>query len=233
MVIEFLYSDLYLYGDEGNVRYLRECVPDARLVFTEWGNRPYFADSRPDLLYMGSMSEKNLVRTAEELAPFAGRLAELRDDGAVMLFTGNAVNLLGAEVRCGDKSDRMLGLYPFGVGEDFFDRYNSPVLGSCDGLEVIGFSHRFDNFTAAPEKPFMTVENGRGCMKGCALEGVHDNNLFATYTLGPLLVMNPLFTERLLGLAGSDCGAAFGSVAEANYRKKLAEFKERPGAFHE
>ena len=36
------------------------------------------------------------------------------------------------------------------------------------------------------------------------IEGVHKNNLFATYHTGPILPLNPKFTEYLIKLADDD-----------------------------
>ena len=52
MTIEFLYPELCnLYGDRGNMDYLRRCLPaDTRQTYM--GDEPWFVQHEVDLIYM-------------------------------------------------------------------------------------------------------------------------------------------------------------------------------------
>ena len=52
------------------------------------------------------------------------------------------------------------------------------------------------------------------------------NNLICTTCLGPILPLNPLFTERIISLAGGNEKAAFRDEAMDAYNKRLAEFRD-------
>ena len=45
---------------------------------------------------------------------------------------------------------------------------------------------------------FIQVDKGLGNNLEDKYEGIHDHNLFATYLLGPFLVLNPLFTQKII-----------------------------------
>ena len=60
MKIEILYPELCtLYGDKGNMQYLKLCLPDAEFVETTLNAKPLFLTEDIDLVYMCSMSEKS------------------------------------------------------------------------------------------------------------------------------------------------------------------------------
>jgi len=46
------------------------------------------------------------------------------------------------------------------------------------------------------------VEKGIGINKESKLEGIRVNNLIGTYLLGPVLVLNPLLTKKILEMLG-------------------------------
>ena len=49
---------------------------------------------------------------------------------------------------------------------------------------------------------FAKVEKGIGINKESKLEGIRVNNLIGTYLLGPVLVLNPLLTKKILEMLG-------------------------------
>jgi len=59
------------------------------------------------------------------------------------------------------------------------------------------------------------------------LEGIHKNNFFATYVIGPFLVLNPLFTLNLLRLMGEKIPSlAYEKDILEAYHIRLLKFKE-------
>ena len=52
MIIEALFPEMCnLFGDVGNMRYLRQCLPDAEFIETAYGEKPAFAEQNVNLLY--------------------------------------------------------------------------------------------------------------------------------------------------------------------------------------
>ena len=73
----------------------------------------------------------------------------------------------------------------------------------------------------------MKVVRGRGINDECEFEGIRQNNFFGTYYIGPLLVLNPLFTKyliKLLGIKGKKL--AHEETAIEAYELKLNEFSD-------
>ena len=72
MKIEILYPELCtLYGDKGNMQYLKLCLPDAEFVETTLNAKPLFLTEDIDLVYMCSMSEKSQHRSKYLFHSFA------------------------------------------------------------------------------------------------------------------------------------------------------------------
>ena len=137
MTVEILFENLMLYADEMNVRYLKQCMPDAQFIDTELNERPYFADNIPDLIYMGGMNEKNQEKAIEMLLPFKDRLEKLVDSGTVMLFTSNAVECLGQYIEEDDKQIPALGLFDTYAKREMFNRYGCQYPRVWDTLDHV------------------------------------------------------------------------------------------------
>jgi len=233
MVVEFVFSEIAeLYGDYGNELYIRKSVPEATFVNTTLVDTPYFAGHTPDLIVMGSPSEKNQERAIAALLPYKDRLRELVDSGTVTLFTGTAGEILFDNIENWDgRQIPALGILPFTAARSRYDRFNGLNVGTLKtdkgDTQIVGFRSQFtfwhgDNTNC----PFIDVTRGIGLNRESALEGIRINNLFVTQILGPILVMNPDFTEYLFRLCGSDAKPAFYDTAKSAHDKRLAEFSD-------
>lgn len=229
MQIEVLYSDLCnLFGDTGNMRYFEKCVPDAEFIYTAFNDVPAFVNSEPDMIYMGPCTERNQERVIKKLMPYKEHLQKAIDRGTVMLFTGNAPEVLFEYIEKDDKSrTEGLGILKFHAVQSIYDRYNTIVLSKFGDMNVLGFKTQFtQTYGDNSDCYFTKVERGSGINKKSKLEGIHINNLFATSMVGPLLVINPYFTEYImekLGIENARC--AFREEAVASYEAKLNEFR--------
>ena len=73
---------------------------------------------------------------------------------------------------------------------------------------------------------FATVDLGIGINEKSKLEGIRKNNFLATYIIGPILILNPLFTKKLLSLMGvKEPKLAFEEEVLESYNIKLKKFK--------
>ena len=230
MQIEVLYPEqCSLFGDSGNIRYLKKCLPDAQFISTSLNDTPAFVTGSPDMIYMGACTEKSQEKIIKCLAPYRDRLKAMIDGGRVVLFTGNAPEVLYKYIEK-DSGERVegLGLFDLYAKQRLFERYNSLVLGSFGGHELVGFKTQFTQVYGDNSKDFFAkVERGSGINKESMLEGIHVGNCFLTSLVGPLLVMNPYFTEYIMGLLGvSDPKCAFREQSLKAYENRVTDLRE-------
>ena len=229
MMIEVLYPEYAnLYGDPGNIRYLQQCLPEAEFVYTPMHGEPTFVSQNVDMLYMGPMTESAQEKAIARLRPYAHRLQELMEQDTVMLMTGNAMEVLGEAIENEDGSRiEGLGLLPLVAKRDMMHRYDAAFKGQFESMSIVGFKSQFTMAYPTGEiTPFVQTEKGVGLNHQMTGEGVRFHNVFGTYLLGPLLVMNPLFTRYLLQVMGADVDTLpFEEEAMEAYRRRLADFE--------
>lgn len=231
MKIEVLFpQQAGLFGDLGNVRYLQKCLPQAEFIETPMGAEPLFAKGgeAPALVYLGPMTERTQEKAIQALAPYKEALEARIQSGGVCLFTGNALELLGLYIQDGDRKIEGLGLLPLYARRDMLHRHNSVFLGGFQGQRVTGFKSQFTMCWPTAGDGFrdglFTVEKGTGLHPRCKVEGVHIQNFFGTYLLGPVLLLNPSFTLHLLEKMGIEHPVlAFAREMEEAYRQRLQD----------
>ncbi|MBY4797621.1 glutamine amidotransferase [Collinsella sp. AGMB00827] len=234
-IIEVLYPRFGCQaGDNGNVMYLKACLPEARFIETHAGSRPYFADARPDLIVMGSMSELCQEIAITELKAYRDRLIALIEADVPMLFTGTAGEVLAQTIvqPNGARIDG-LGILDAVVRrcapERFFDVNLCRFVPSEDEAPctVVGYKVQFTQIEGNNQTSFFgRNEVGFGLRKGMSLEGFRHHNLLVTSMLGPLLPINPDFTAWLLRLVtGAPVELAFEDLSRAAWERRIQEFK--------
>ncbi|MCL2653534.1 MAG: hypothetical protein FWD63_07095 [Propionibacteriaceae bacterium] len=231
MIIESLYPEICcLYGDKGNIVYLKHCLPEATFAETSLTSEPVFARQSIDLLYLCSMSEGAQEIAIQQLTPYRNELAKLIEDGkTTILLTGNALEILGQYIQRPDGSKiEGLGLLDFHSVRQTPNRFNSLVLADFQGTKIVGYTSRFSHtYTDATDNYLFKVEKGVGFNPDTNLEGLHQGKLFATYLHGPLLIANPAFAKALLAEMGVTLPRLpFEDEVERAYLKKLAEYEQ-------
>ena len=230
MVVEILFQEVCgLYGDSQNASYLQATLPDAQFIFTKLTDTPYFLDNKPDLIYIGCMSESTQRRVIEKLQPMRDRILELVESGTPILATGNAGEVFCKEIQyLTEKIEvQALGLFDFTVKTDLFKRYNGMVLGSLENMKLVGFRSQFSFIYGDNEQSsFISCLRGIGINPKSKLEGMRKNNLICTQLLGPILPLNPEFCEYFIGLSGVKATAAYRDAAIDAYKQRLAEFSD-------
>ncbi len=230
MKIEILFGETCsLYGDSQNITYLKQTLPDGEFVETKLWEEPWFVKHDPDLILIGTMSEKVQRRIIEKLRPYRERLLELIEKGTPILATGNACEIFCRHIEYVTEKTEIdgLGIVELTVKTNYFKRYNSKVLGEMDGLQMVGFRSQFSFlYGDNSQNYFQKVIRGDGINRESKLEGFRVKNLIGTQLLGPILPLNPLFCEYLLKLAGSDAKAAFREEAMQAYRQRIKEFTD-------
>ena len=140
----------------------------------------------------------------KKLEPYKERIKELIDKKVVFLLVGNAVEVFGKYIENEDGSKiEALGLLDLYAKRDMMHRHNSAFIGDFEDIKVIGYKSQFTMIYADnQENYFAKVEKGIGINKESKLEGMRVNNLIGTYLLGPVLVLNPLLTKKILEMLG-------------------------------
>lgn len=204
-----LYPDgMSLYGEYANVAVLRRHLEAAGVSVTVetalFENEPPF--ERADFIYMGAGTERTQKAALAALLPHKEALQAAVDRGAVVLLTGNAMELLGASVTdAGGKVWPALGFAGFATVEHD-RRYPCDVVAEAELWKggVVGFMNKCSS-TRGVKTPLFRVEAGYEGNTGDPDqddgddgEGYVDGNVFATHLTGPILVKNPDFTDFLI-----------------------------------
>lgn len=230
MVVEILFNEVCnLYGDGQNVTYLQATLPEAEFIFTSLTETPYFAENKPDLIYIGSMSEAIQRRVLNKLLPLKSRIEELIDGGTPILATGNAAELFTKKIDyvTEEISAEGLGIFDLTVKTNLFDRFNGKDLAEFEDMKLTGFRSQFSMIYGNNEDCyFAKCIRGVGINRESTLEGMRKNNLICTQMLGPILPLNPAFCEYFIGLSGANVTAAFKDAAMDAYNQRIKEFED-------
>ena len=197
MKIEILFPEFCnIYGDYGNIIYLKECLPEAEFIETSLNEEPKFITEDVDLVYMGSMTEKVQEKIIKKLIPYKETIKEQIDGEKAFLFTGNSFEIFGRYIENEDKTQiEGLGIIDIYSKREMFNRYNSIFLGDFEGIKLVGFKDQFAHqYGNNSDKYFAKAIRGAGLNRNSKLEGIRIKNFIGTSILGPLLPLNPLFT---------------------------------------
>ena len=213
LTILHLYPDLMsLYGEYANLAVLRRHLGAAGV---QAAVRAVALEDVPDLraadmVYMGAGTERGQKAALAALAPYAGEMKAAAERGTVLLFTGNAMELLGASV-----TDAAGKVWP-GLG---LADYTTVETGKRSPVDVIaapslwdepavGFMNKCSTTKGIISPLFDSLVLGFGNEADRGPEGYVSGNVFATHMTGPVLVKNPAFTDllirRLFALRGWD-----------------------------
>ena len=229
MKIEILFPEFCnLFGDMYNMKYLKMCVPEAEFIETALDEVPTFVHEDVNLIYLGPMTEKTQEKVIKRLMPYKERIEELIEKNVFFLFTGNAVEVLGKYIENEDGSKiEGVGIFDVYAKRNMMHRHNSYLVGMYGNIEIVGFKRQFtmmygDNSSSY----FLQVEKGIGINEESKLEGIKKNNFIGTYLLGPILIENPLFTEKVLQAIGAKTDIALKEDMLAAYEARLNELKK-------
>ena len=198
-----LYPSLMgLYGEYANLTLLKEKLEllggAVHLQAAGPEETPNFESA--DFIYMGAGTERSQKAALTALLPHREALKGALDRGAVALFTGNAMELLGAAVTdAAGKTWEGLGLAGFTTTEtDKRAPGDVIAMPSLWEAPVVGFMNKCSVTTGVESPLFPSLTLGFGNERELGSEGYVDGNLFATHLTGPVLVKNPDFLDVLV-----------------------------------
>ena len=229
MIIELLYPSISaLYGEKGNIDYLKLVFKNATFIETELNSIPYFVNHNVDLVFMGPTTERYQKIIIDKLSPYRQRLIDLINSNVYFLITGNALEIFGSYI-IEDDGNRInaLDIFHFYSKQDLMHRFNSYILAEYDGYEFVGFKSQFTRIYPISELPiWLKLNRGIGFNNDLDPEGIKYHNFFGTHCLGPVLIMNPIFTKHLFKQLGyNESSLPFEDDLLSAYNKRILEFK--------
>ncbi|MBQ0098564.1 MAG: hypothetical protein KBS62_06500 [Oscillospiraceae bacterium] len=211
--VEVLFPEIAnLSGDLQNIAYLKRCSDEIEVIEDNLIDEPMFLSEKPDLIYLGNTTESGQKIIIEKLSLYKEKIIELINENVYFLVTGNALEIFGRAITDNDgKNLAGLDFFPIITKCDMLNRYNSLYLGNFvdneNEIKIVGFKSQFghsywtDKETSVFDKEcgyvFDTIK-GAGLNPDITFEGIRKNNFLATYIIGPILILNPLFTKWLL-----------------------------------
>lgn len=203
LTILHLYPDcMSLYGEYANVMVLRRHLEAMGVSVTV--ETALFEDApdfeRADFIYMGAGAERTQKAALAALLPHKEAFQAAVDRGAVVLFTGNAMEALGASVTdAAGKVWPALGFADFTTVETD-KRVPEDVVAHTSLWEsaAVGFMNKCSVTKGVNAPLFDRLSLGFGNEDEKGPEGYVSGNVFATHLTGPALVKNPDFTDLLI-----------------------------------
>lgn len=221
-VLQLYPDELGVNGDSGNVSAL---VVRARLAGLAADHIAYRrGDKLPadvDAVVIGGGPVSAMRNVHADLLAMGPALKELAADGVVFFGFGSGAELLGHDIRLQDGSTlEGVGILPFRAV-----RTGKRAVGYIktvkNGVTVVGFedhASRWDLDDGA--EPLGFIEAGQGNQDEQPenrKEGVRRDALVGTQIGGPVLPLNPVLTDELLGLAAQRRGIDY-TPGEAHAR---------------
>ena len=199
--IAHLYYDLMnYYGEQGNVLALKTAIEYAgfKVNVKTLSVDDEIDFEKYDIFYMGMGTKRNQEIVRKDILKYKDKIENVIDK-KMFIMTGNSYELFGKKID--DK--KCLGVFNFEsrttdriVGEQVF---KSDIIKET----IIGFQNRFSSNNIKDDFLFEVIK-GTGNDLESKVEGIHKNNFFGTYLLGPILIRNPYFKDALLKYIGID-----------------------------
>lgn len=191
------YDLLNLYGESGNVLALEKALNEQGI---ETEIRNLSIDNADwnlediDFIYIGTGTKNNQTLALEALRKNKEQLEKMVEEKKFFLITGNSIELFGKYILEQDKKIETLGIFDY-YTERQKERIVSECVFNCDFIksEILGFENA-DGITKSAQNSLFTVKIGA---EGMEQEGYKQENILATYLLGPILARNPELLEYI------------------------------------
>lgn len=231
-----IYGDIMnLYGEYANVRVFEKYLTDIGQS-VQLDTLSLYEDkdiSGYDFYYMGSGTERNQKLALSQLVKYKQTLIDECNSNKIILFTGNAFELLGKKITDTNGNEyESLGLGHFETIESD-KRITGDCLAKADYSDLyhVGFINKCSK-TFGINSPLFTLSMGCGNDNDNSDEGFRINNTFGTHITGPIIVKNPHFMKMLaqILLSSKELPKVQGSYYEymkKSYSVATSELKER------
>ena len=198
-----LFPDLMsLYGEYANLAVLRRRLekvgPAVNIILADCETAPDFAAA--DMIYMGAGTERSQKAALKKLLPHADALKAAAERGALVLFTGNAMAILGKTITdASGKQFDALALADF-TTQETDKRIGEDVVAvpTLWNETAVGFMNKCSTTKGITMPLFSALPLGFGNEAKGGAEGYASGNVLATHITGPVLVKNPAFTDLVI-----------------------------------
>lgn len=204
LTILHLFPDfMSLYGEYANMavlrRYLETLGVTVAVRAVSCGDAPDFSGA--DLIYMGAGTERKQKLAMEKLLPCAEQMKAAVEGGALLLFTGSAMEILGASVTdAGGRVWQGLHFADFTTVETD-QRSPGDVVGTTalwdPSAPIVGFMNKCSTTRGVTTPLCGELALGFGNEAEHGAEGYVSGGVFATHITGPVLVKNPRFLDYI------------------------------------
>ena len=208
-ILHLYYDLLNLYGENANVRCLVNNLKrnNIKVAIDQKSIKDKIDFTKYDIIYIGSGDEESLELANEDILRFKDDLKKYIEKNNYIILTGNSMCLFGKYIKTNEKEIDSLGIFDYYseyINESKFknasvDRIVGEVKGTTDLIkdEIIGFQNRCDLIYNV-KTPLFKVQEKYSNDNTNNDEGFTYKNVYATHTIGPLLIRNPYFTDYLL-----------------------------------
>lgn len=227
-VIEVIYPEFQnVYADLYQVEFLKKCNEDIKVVYTSYKSEPYFVNNKVDMIFMGSMPDSKIIPSIDGLRKYKDKIKELVNSNVIFLITGNALEIFSSYIVENNNKYEGLGVFDYYIEKDMNHKYVSWFIGKYNNIEIIGHKNHYSICKNINNKFIDTIDGYSSDIKN-SNEGIHYNNFYATYLLGPFLIMNPEFTKELLTKLGIENKLIYEEDLFNAYKERINHFK-KPG----
>ena len=193
-VLHLYYDLLNLYGEQGNILALKRAFKNQNVeIEVDYLSVQDKIDFKKyDLVYLGSGSTENLLIALEDIKRHKKELKKYIESKKVLLATGNSYLLFGQKINNLDA----LGIFDYYAASSEKMAQES-LMELYQEKDVIGFQNR--EFMVNNKKNHLfKVKEGLCDNLKSEYEGYHEYNFYGTFVIGPLLIRNPHFTNKLV-----------------------------------
>ena len=150
----------------------------------------------------------------------------------VKALLDKGTDVIACDIATNDVDERAerktLNLFDVYFERDKAVRNNSLFIGEFKDLKIVGNKSSFTYMYGNNKYPFInTLYGSVGMNKNSKVEGIHYKNFFATTVLGPLLILNPYFTEYLIRLKDPKYKLLYQDDMIKSYESRLESLIDR------
>ena len=209
-VLHLYYDLLNLYGENANTRCivqeLKRSNIKVKVDLKSLNDKIDF--EKYDIIYIGSGSEESLKLALSDILKRKEDLKKYIESNKYLILTGNSMCLFGKYIDTTDEKLDALDIFKYHtkyITELLHtnDASNQRIVGEVRGKsklikeEIIGFQNRCD-YIYDVKTPLFEVQEAYSNDGTNTKEGFTYKNVYATHTIGPLLIRNPYFTDYIL-----------------------------------
>lgn len=237
-ILHLYYDLLNLYGENANTRCIEEELKRNKIKYKidykSINDKIDILDY--DLIYIGSGQEENLLIALKDILNRKKDFQKYIDSNKYLILTGNAMTLFGTKIKTLEDSFEALSIFNYNTEyiteSTFKNASTSRIVGEIKGTtpliknQIIGFQNRCDIIHNI-DTPLLEVEEKYSNDGTNNKEGFHIKNVYATHTIGPLLIRNPYLTDYILKKLCKDKDIKFNieeTTSKKAYKKYLENF---------